>query len=71
LHYQVFHQHTQGVSQQDLSKDFKMGKATIESWYHKRYLLAYQEIKNQSCPTVLGIDEHSFSKKARLCDDIL
>jgi hypothetical protein len=24
LHYQVFHQHTQGVSQQDLSKDFKM-----------------------------------------------
>lgn len=63
LHYQVFHQHTKGISQQDLSKDFKIGKATIERWYHKRYLLAYQEIKNQSCPTVLGIDEHSFSKK--------
>jgi transposase len=63
LQYQVFHRHTQGASQQDLSKDFKMGKATIERWYHQRYLLAYQEIKTQNCPQVLGIDEHSFSKK--------
>jgi transposase len=63
LHYQVFHQHTEGVSQQSLARDFKMGKATIERWYHKQYLLAFQEIKNQPCPQVLGIDEHSFSKK--------
>jgi transposase len=63
LRYQVFHRHTQGASQKDLSKDFKMGKATIERWYHQRYLLEYREIKNQSCPSVLGIDEHFFSKK--------
>lgn len=63
LHYQVFHRHTQGASQQDLSKDFKMGKATIERWYHQRYLLASKEIQNQHCPQVLGIDEHFFSKK--------
>jgi transposase len=59
----VFHQHTEGVSQQSLSRDFKIGKATIERWYHKRYLLKYSEIKNEPCPQVLGIDEHSFSKK--------
>jgi transposase len=63
LQYQVFHQHTEGVSQQSLSRDFKMGKATVERWYHRHYVLACQEIKNQPCPSVLGIDEHSFSKK--------
>lgn len=63
LHEQIFQQHTEGVSQQSLARNFKMGKATIERWYHKRYLLAYKEIKTQSCPQVLGIDEHSFSKK--------
>lgn len=63
LRYQVFHQHTRGASQQDLSRDFQMGKATIERWYHQRYLLEHQEIKNEPCPQVLGIDEHFFSKK--------
>lgn len=63
LQKQVFHQHTQGVSQQALAKDFKLGKATIERWYHKRYQLEHQKIKNAPCPIVLGIDEHFFSKK--------
>lgn len=63
LHKQIFYQHTKGISQQDLSRDFKIGKATIERWYHKEYLLAHSEINIQQCPTVLGIDEHFFSKK--------
>jgi transposase len=40
-----------------------MGKATIERWYHKEYVLAHKEIETKDCPTVLGIDEHFFSKK--------
>jgi transposase len=63
LHQQVFHQHTQGASQHALAQDFKMGKATIERWYHQQYVLAYKEIDNRQCPVVLGIDEHFFSKK--------
>src|SRR6185312_2283204 len=63
LHNQIFHQHTRGVSQKDLSTDFKIGKATIERWYHKQYLLAYKKTEAPNCPTVLGIDEHFFSKK--------
>ena len=63
LHQQIFHQHSVGVSQKDLSKDFKIGKATIERWYHKQYILAYKKIEVPHCPTVLGIDEHFFSKK--------
>jgi transposase len=63
LHNHIFHRHTEGVSQKSLSRDFKIGKATIERWYHQQYLLAYKEIENKNCPTVLGIDEHFFSKK--------
>ena len=54
LHDQVFHQHTEGVSQQSLARDFKLGKATIERWYHKRYLLRYQEIKESTMPSSAG-----------------
>jgi transposase len=46
-----------------LSNDFKIGKATIERWYHKGYVRESQELSNQRCPTVLGIDEHFFNKK--------
>lgn len=72
LQTQVFHQHTQGISQKDLSETFKKGKATIERWYHKHYQLAKKELERESCPTVLGIDEHFFSRKqgfaTTLCD---
>lgn len=59
----IFHRHTEGVSQKSLSRDFKLGKATIERWYHKEYLLAHKKLETLHCPSVLGIDEHFFSKK--------
>ena len=64
-----FHQHTEGISQQSLSRDFKPGKATIERWYGQGYAREYKERESVECPEVLGIDEHFFSKKTRLCDD--
>lgn len=63
LQEQVFQQHTQGISQKDLSKRFKQGKATIERWYHNQYELANKKRTNILCPRMLGIDEHSFSRK--------
>jgi len=63
LQKQVFHQHTEGISQKSLAKDFKLGKATIERWYHRMCVLENQEFKGRPCPQVLGIDEHFFSKK--------
>jgi transposase len=72
LRRQVFHHHTQGVSQKSLSQDLAVGKATIERWYHHYYVIENQHIKERHCPSVLGIDEHFFSKKTRfattLCD---
>ena len=72
LKEQVFIQHTQGLSQKDLSDNFKLGKATVERWYHQYYARKNQLIKQRDCPKVLGIDEHSFTKKdgmiTTLCD---
>jgi transposase len=60
---QVFRQHTQGISQKDLAQEFRVGKSTIERWFHQCYLRENQHIKGRDCPQVLGIDEHFFSKK--------
>lgn len=59
----VFHEHTRGVSQKALSKRFMKGKATIERWYQHYYQEEENEFKNIICPTILGIDEHFFSRK--------
>jgi len=72
LHNQVFHQYTKGISQKDLADLFKLEKAIIERWYHQKYERENREFRNAPCPTVLGIDEHFFSKKqgfaTTLCD---
>lgn len=59
----VFHEHSRGGSQKDLSERYKKGKATIERWYQRHYEEQHRELINKPCPTVLGIDEHFFSKK--------
>ena len=63
LRKQVFHYHSKGMSQKDLSRDLKLGKSTVERWYHYGYELCHKKILNRSCPRVLGLDEHSFNKK--------
>lgn len=63
LKQEVFFQHTYGLSQQTMSARLNLGKATIERWYHQCYLLENKEFSDQTCPQVLGIDEHFFTKK--------
>ena len=63
LQASVYHEHTRGISQTDLSVRFNKGKATIERWYHRHYQEQDKELMNRPCPTVIGIDEHFFSRK--------
>ena len=63
LHEQVFHEHTEGVSQKALSRRFCLGKATIERWYHQGYVKQQSHRQQPLCPEVLGIDEHFFSQR--------
>jgi transposase len=72
LKEQVFIQHSQGICQKTLSDLFKLGKATIERWYHQYYQRKNLELSSRECPKVLGIDEHFFNKRlgfaTTLCD---
>src|SRR3989338_1589438 len=70
--WQITHQHHQGVTAVDLSKDFRIGHATVSRWYIEYLRLKMQELKDASAPRVLGIDEHFFTRKrgyaTTLCD---
>jgi transposase len=69
---EVFEQHRAGICQQTLAEQKRIGSATVERWFHDLLERKVAEMKNNSCPRVLGVDEHYFSRKdgyaTTLCD---
>jgi len=61
---EIFTDHRDGISQHQLHKRRKIGSATVERWFHDHLEMKEKMFSSQLCPTVLGIDEHFFSKKA-------
>lgn len=61
---EIYHFHTKGMSQVDLSLQAGISTSTVERWFKDYYFRENQKIKKRECPRILGIDEHSFSKKA-------
>jgi transposase len=55
--------HHKGIAQNVLGRDYRIGPATIERWYKKFTAVKLHELKNRSCPRVLGVDEHFFTRK--------
>jgi len=70
--YEVFEKHNNGHTQSYLSKSLKIGSATVERWYHDYLAKKVSNFKNRSCPRVIGIDEHYFSRRygyaTTICD---
>jgi len=60
---EIFADHRDGISQQQLHRTRKIGSATVERWFHDHLELKEKMFSNRRCPTVLGIDEHFFTKK--------
>lgn len=60
---EVFEAHDGGVSQRKLSVTHRIGSATIERWYQQQIKRRVSELSGRSCPRVLGIDEHFFTRK--------
>lgn len=60
---EVFEAHEGGVSQRKLSVTHQIGSATVERWYQSFVKQRVSELSSRSCPTVLGIDEHFFTRK--------
>ena len=60
---EVFEAHDGGVSQSKLSTTHRIGSATVERWYQHLIKRRVSELAGRSCPRVLGIDEHFFTRK--------
>ncbi|MEI2418626.1 ISL3 family transposase [Orrella sp. JC864] len=60
---EVFEAHDGGVSQRKLTHTHRLGSATVERWYQSFVKQRVAELSGRSCPQVLGIDEHFFSRK--------
>lgn len=60
---EVFEAHDGGITQYKLSKTHQVSPATVERWYQYHIGLKRSEMRNNSCPRVLGIDEHFFTRK--------
>ena len=60
---EVFEAHEGGVSQRKLSRTHRIGSATVERWYQSFVKQRVSELSGRSCPQVLGIDEHFFTRK--------
>ena len=60
---EVFEAHHEGVSQRKLSQTHAISSSTVERWYHAHIQQKYAEKDRRYCPTILGIDEHFFTRK--------
>jgi len=60
---QVYLDHRDGISREQLRRNCKIGTATVERWFHDHLELKERMFSGRECPEVLGIDEHFFSKK--------
>ena len=60
---EVFEAHDGGVTQRKLSNTHSISPATVERWYRYHTEQKLSECSNRTCPEVLGIDEHFFTRK--------
>jgi transposase len=59
----VFVEHYDGVNRSRLGRREAIGSATVERWFQDYLRREIAERSGATCPRVLGIDEHFFSRK--------
>ena len=69
---EVFRDHQDGICQKTLRNRLRISHSTIERWTHDYLGLKVSKSNNYPCPSVIGIDEHFFTKKkgyaTTICD---
>jgi transposase len=60
----VFTLHHAGLTQSSLSQSHAISGSTVERWYQDFVAYRVKELEGRHCPSVMGIDEHFFSRKA-------
>jgi len=68
----IFVQHLDGINRSRLGKREGIGAATVERYFQRGLKREFSERHPPSCPQVLGIDEHFFTRRkgfaTTLCD---
>ncbi len=68
----VFQQHLDGINRSRLGRREGIGAATVERYFRRGLRRQFKEWHPPRCPTLLGIDEHFFTRRAgyatTLCD---
>ena len=59
----VFRQHLDGISRRRLSQREGIGAATVERYFRHGLQRQFSERYSYQCPSLLGIDEHFFSRR--------
>jgi len=59
----VFVRHYDGINRSRLARREQIGGATVERWFQDFLRREVAERRGATCPRVLGIDEHFFSRK--------
>jgi transposase len=69
---EVFRDHFDGICRKRLAQRQRIGTATVERWFHDFLGREAAKLSGETCPSVLGIDEHFFTRKqgyaTTLCD---
>ena len=60
---EVYEAHDGGVTLRKVSQTHQISAATVERWYQYHLGVKRSEMAHRSCPRVLGIDEHFFTRR--------
>lgn len=63
LRREVFCYHMDGVCRTKLAERQRLGTATVERWFKDLLKREAAKLSGEPCPSVLGIDEHFFTRK--------
>ena len=62
---EVFEAHHGSVTPRKLSRTHCISPATVERWHQYHNAQKRSECENHTCPIVMGIDEHFFTRKKK------
>ena len=59
----IFQAYNKGISCKDIADEHRIGVASVERYYHQMMQHKSSHWANRTCPRILGIDEHRFTRR--------
>ena len=59
----IFQAYNKGISCKEIANEHRIGVASVERYYHQMMQHTSSHWVNRTCPRILGIDEHRFTRR--------